>query len=70
VVRKMIERTKGQVIVVADHSKWGAVSNFHVVNIDEMDKLVTDHGFSRRAIKDLAGYSIETLVASGANPNE
>jgi DeoR family transcriptional regulator, fructose operon transcriptional repressor len=70
VVRKMIERTKGQVIVVADHSKWGAVSNFQVANIDEMDKLVTDHSFSRRAIKDLAGYSIETLVAGGTNPNE
>jgi len=34
VVRKMIERTKGQIIVVTDHSKWGAVSNFPVASME------------------------------------
>ncbi len=67
VVRKMIERTKGQVIVVADHSKWGAVSNFPVANIDEVDKFVTDEGFSKEAMKDLSEYSIEALVAGSVN---
>jgi len=67
VVRKMIERTKGQVIVVADHSKWGAVSNFPVANIDEIDKLVTDDGFSQSAMDDLKDQSIETLIANNAN---
>ncbi len=61
VVRKMIERTKGQIVVAADHSKWGAVSNFHVANIDEVDKLVTDAGFDRSARKELATHSIEIL---------
>jgi DeoR family transcriptional regulator, fructose operon transcriptional repressor len=64
VVRRMIERTKGQVIVVADHSKWGVVSNFQVANITEIDKLVTDEGFSKSAVEDLAGHSIEVLMAS------
>jgi DeoR family transcriptional regulator, fructose operon transcriptional repressor len=64
VVRRMIERTKGQVIVVADHSKWGVVSNFQVANINEVDKLVTDEGFSKSAVEDLAGHSIEVLMAS------
>jgi len=63
VVRKMIERTKGQVIVVADHSKWGAVSNFPVANMGEVDKLVTDDGFGKEAIKDLAEHSVEVLLA-------
>lgn len=63
VVRKMIERTKGQVIIAADHSKWGAVSNFHVANIDEINKLVTDEGFGQRAKRELAEYSVEVLVA-------
>jgi len=67
VVRKMIERTKGQVIVVADHSKWGAVSNFPVADIDKIDKLVTDEGFSKEAMKNLAEYSIEALVAQNVN---
>jgi DeoR family fructose operon transcriptional repressor len=66
VVRRMIERTKGQVIIVADHSKWGVVSNFQVAVINEINKLVTDEGFSRSAVEDLAGHSIEVLVA----PNE
>jgi DeoR family fructose operon transcriptional repressor len=50
VVRRMIERTKGQVIVVADHSKWGAVSNFPVASIEEVDKFVTDEGFAKSAV--------------------
>lgn len=63
VVRKMIERTKGQIIVAADRSKWGAVSNFHVANIAEVDKLVTDEGFDKTAKKELVAHSVETLIA-------
>lgn len=63
VVRRMIERTKGQVIVVADHSKWGAVSNFPVAEIDEINKLVTDSGLSKQAKKEIAEYDVEVLVA-------
>lgn len=63
VVRKMIERTKGQVIVATDHSKWGAVSNFPVAKVDAVDKLVIDGGLSRQARKDLANKSIEVLIA-------
>jgi DeoR family transcriptional regulator, fructose operon transcriptional repressor len=63
VVRRMIERTKGQVIVVADHSKWGAVSNFPVAEIDEVNRLVTDNGLSKQAKKELADYDVEVLVA-------
>ncbi len=67
VVRRMIDRTKGQVIIVADHSKWGAVSNFPVASIDEIDKLVTDEGFGLSAVEDLKEKSIETLIVN--NPN-
>ncbi len=63
VVRRMIDRTKGQVIVVADHSKWGAVSNFPVAEIDEINKLVTDSGMSKQAKKEIAEYDVEVLVA-------
>jgi DeoR family fructose operon transcriptional repressor len=67
VVRRMVDRTKGQVIVVADHSKWGAVSNFPVANIDEIDKFVTDEGFSQSAIEDLKEQSVVTLLARSAS---
>jgi DeoR family fructose operon transcriptional repressor len=63
----MIERTKGQVIVVADHSKWGAVSNFPVASIEEVDKFVTDEGFAKSAMKDLADHSVETLIVKNVN---
>jgi DeoR family fructose operon transcriptional repressor len=67
VVRKMIDQTKGQIIVVADHSKWGAVSNFPIATVDEVDKFVTDSGLSKSAMQELAEHSVETLIAGSAN---
>jgi len=62
VVRKMIERTKGQIIIVADHSKWGVVSNFQVANISEIDKFITDAHLDHSAVEALAEQNIECLV--------
>jgi len=59
----MIERTKGQVIVFADHSKWGVVSNFQIANMDEIDKLITDESLDSSAVESLADYKIECLLA-------
>ncbi|MBI5965886.1 MAG: DeoR/GlpR transcriptional regulator, partial [Chloroflexi bacterium] len=64
VVRKMIERTKGQVIVVADHSKWGVVSNFQIANIDEIDKLVSDEHLDSSAVESLATHNVSCLLAN------
>lgn len=64
VIRMMIERTKGQVIVAADHSKWGVVSNFQIASIDEVDVLVTNEKFSASAIEDLSLHSVKVMVAS------
>jgi DeoR/GlpR family transcriptional regulator of sugar metabolism len=64
----MIERTKGQIIIVADHSKWGVVSNFQVATIDEIDKLVTDQKIDRSAIDALAPHSVEIVTALAAVP--
>lgn len=63
VVRRMIERTKGSIIIAADHSKWGVVSNFQIAAIDEIDTLVTDSRFDRSALDDLASHSISCLLA-------
>jgi len=64
VVRRMIERTKGSVIVVADHSKWGVVSNFQIAGIDDVDKLITDEGFDSSAVESLAEHNVACLIAS------
>ena len=67
VVRRMIERTKGQVIIVADHSKWGVVSNFQVASIDEVDKFISDDGLDSSAIELLAAHGVSCLLASATS---
>jgi len=67
VVKQMIERTKGQIIIVADHSKWGVVSNFQIATIDEIDKLVSDEGLDSSAVESLAAHNVESLIANTTN---
>ena len=62
VVRQMIERTMGKIIVVADHSKWGVVSNFQIATIDEIDVLVTDDSLDKSAFESLSAHSVESLI--------
>lgn len=65
VVRQMIERTMGQIVVVTDYSKWGMVSNFQIASIDEIDILVTDESLDRSALESLEAHSVKCLVAKG-----
>jgi DeoR/GlpR family transcriptional regulator of sugar metabolism len=62
-VRLMIERTHGSVIVVADHSKWGVVSNFEVAKIDEAHILVTDDRLSKSARAELEARNVTVILA-------
>jgi DeoR family fructose operon transcriptional repressor len=64
VVRQMIERTRGKVIIVADHSKWGVVSNFQITTINEIDIFVTDQAIDSSASESLAAHSVECLIAA------
>ncbi len=64
VVKLMIERTKGEIILVADHSKWGVVSNFQVASIEEVDLLVTDAGLDASAIKALETLNVKCMIAT------
>lgn len=64
VVKLMIERTKGEIILVADHSKWGVVSNFQIACMDEIDILVTDEGLDVSAIESLETYNVRCMLAS------
>jgi DeoR family fructose operon transcriptional repressor len=70
IARLMIERTRGEVVVVADHSKWGVVSNYAIAPLDRIDRLVTDAGLDPDARAELAAQSVQVLVAEaepGAN---
>lgn len=63
VIRLMVERTHGPITVVADHSKWGIVSNFEVATVERVHRLVTDENFSPRARAALAAQSVEIIIA-------
>ncbi len=66
VVKQMIERTRGKIIIVADSSKWGVVANFQITTINGIDKLITDEAFDPSAIEALAACSVECLIASAS----
>jgi DeoR/GlpR family transcriptional regulator of sugar metabolism len=64
VIRQMVKHTKGEIIIVADHSKWGVVSNFQIAAIEEIDRLITDSEFDRSAIELLESHGVQILVAA------
>ena len=63
IARMMIERTQGKVIVVADSSKLGVVSNFVSASIDQVDILVTTKGVNEEFIAQLEEEGIEIIIA-------
>jgi DeoR family fructose operon transcriptional repressor len=64
VARAMIERTRGEVIVVADHTKFGIVSNYLTAPLDKVDRIITDAGFNEDYRSELEILGIEITVAA------
>lgn len=64
VMRQMIKHTKGEIIIVADHSKWGVVSNFQIAAIEEVDKLITDVAFDPSTFELLEAHGVQVLIAA------
>jgi DeoR family transcriptional regulator of aga operon/DeoR family fructose operon transcriptional repressor len=62
-IHMMLDRTQGLVTVVADHSKWGVVSNFEVARIEQVNRLVSDDGLGEIAREALEGRSLEVVIA-------
>ncbi len=65
----MIERTRGQVIVVADHHKLGVVADFQTASIEGIDVLVIDSDFDESYREELEKLGIEIVIASGDYSN-
>ena len=63
VVRRMIERTRGPVTVVADQTKWGMVSNFEVLRVDQIDRLIINDGLDENTRVALGERGIEVFYA-------
>jgi DeoR family fructose operon transcriptional repressor len=67
IIRTMIERTHGPISVLADHSKWGVVSNFEVAKYNQISKLIIDDGLNEDTLHELIARSVELLIASQPN---
>ncbi len=65
VARTMIERTRGQVIILADHSKIGVVADFVTAPLEKVDILVTDAGVHPEYVDELRALGVEVIVAEG-----
>jgi len=63
IAHTMVERTHGQVIVVADHSKLGVVADYVIAPIEKVDILVTDNKFDESYRRELEELGIEIIVA-------
>jgi DeoR family transcriptional regulator, fructose operon transcriptional repressor len=61
-IRIMFERTIGPVTVVADHSKWGAVSSFEVARLEQVQRFITDEGLNSQARAALADRNIDVQL--------
>lgn len=64
IARVMIEQTRGQVLVVADHSKIGTVADFVIAPLEEVDTLVVDEGCAEAYRQRLTEAGIEVIVAA------
>lgn len=62
IARTMIEQTREQVVVVADGSKLGAVSDFRVCPLARVDVLVLDGPVSERDRRVLQEADISVVL--------
>lgn len=70
IARLMIERTRGTIVVVADHSKWGVVSNFEIAPLDKIHTLVSDERLDAQARAELSERVTQVLIAGiGTEPD-
>lgn len=59
----MVEHTLSKVIVLADHTKFGVISNFISIPIDKIDMVITDSQCDLLQIAALEEKGIEVVIA-------
>jgi len=66
----MVDRTRGQVYIVADASKWGVVSNYAIARLDQVHGLVVDPGLDLGPRTELEARGLELVLAGPAGGNQ
>jgi len=60
--RKMIERSE-EVIVLADHTKFGKVTFANIAPLSDVDVIITDRGCSKEWIQDVNESNVKLIIA-------
>lgn len=63
ITRLMIDQCLGQTILVADHSKWGVIAQYHVASLNELDVFISDDNLSQEALDSLKENDIALILA-------
>ena len=63
VARTMIERTRGERIVVADSSKFGKVAEVVTAPLEKIDTLIVDDSFNESLRADFEELGIQIIIA-------
>jgi DeoR family fructose operon transcriptional repressor len=61
--RSMIQHTRGKVIVMADHSKFGLVAGMSVAPLKHIDVLITNRKIPEDFQKDLDLMGVQVVIA-------
>jgi DeoR/GlpR family transcriptional regulator of sugar metabolism len=62
--RSMIQQTRGQVIVMADHPKFGLVAEISIVPLKHIDVLITNRKIPSDFQKNLDKIGVRVVIAS------
>ena len=63
IARTMIEHTQGEVVIIADHTKVGAVADCVTAPLDRVDTIVVDSGLDAGYRVDLESQGIQIVLA-------
>ena len=62
--RSMIKHTRGQVIVLANHTKFGLVAQMAIVPLKQIDMLITDRKLPAEFQSSLEAFKVEVVIAN------
>ncbi len=67
--RLMIDQCLGQKAVVADHSKWGKVAQYHIATLNEFDFFISDNKLPQEAQESLEEKDTQMILAGPDLPS-
>ena len=62
-VKKQMIKSSREVIVLADHSKFGRIAPMKIADIKSIDKIITDDGLNRKDKISIERFDTEVIIA-------